>query len=287
MKLKLLITIFTLFSTSLIAKEKQEIFWLTDDQNDIKHLLSSRPFALDVDTNNMVLSRLENFQISPKFAQIPRINQLLKTNKNYCVGNRIKTPERAKDNLFSSPIHYFPSIRLYYLTGNIEFPKELMLEPDTITSLKAVFDQFPNKKLVVSLDRSYGNDIDKELAQVEPNNLVVRLGGGMYEGIYKMLINDRVDFILAYPTDMKRQALIHNTKVSLSSVSIANSKKYIKSHFACSKTQIGHEFISQVNSIMKELYKNPEYFNTHLRYINDNEHEGFKNYYKATLNANF
>ncbi|WP_448548513.1 hypothetical protein [Thalassotalea fusca] len=257
----------------------QEIVWFTDDQADLHDLLRDNPVSISTDTNNLVLKVLPQYQINFQYAPIPRITNQLINLENACVGNRIKTEERVKDNLFSLPLNFYPSYRLYYLKNNISLPPELFNDKNQLISLAHLFEILPNTVLAVEKGRSFGPTLDEIIPNLPENNVFVRPGNDGYSAISKLLFIGRVDFIIGFPTEMKERIKKATIEQEIQSVEIANIDNYIVGHIACSKSPIGEKFIHDVDNILKRAYQSDEYINAHLRYLDKVDHQAFRDYF--------
>jgi len=259
----------------------QEIVWFTDDKADLHDLLHDKPISIGTDTINLVHKNLSQYQISFQYAPIPRITNQLINIDNACVGNRIKTEERVKDNLFSLPLNFYPSYRLYYLKSNISLPPELFNDKKQLLSLPHLFDALPNTVLAVEKGRSFGPTLDKIIPNLPENNVFVRPGNDGYSAISKLMFIGRVDFIIAFPTEMKERIKNAGIEQEIQSVEIANIDSYIVGHIACSKSPAGEKFIHDVDVILKRIYQTEDYINAHLRYLDEVDHQAFNDYFNV------
>lgn len=287
--LTVLLFILMINSSFVLAQKdtikESKIQWFTDDKNELPYLFTDIPHSLAVDTNNQVLRQVNNVKFDIKVAQIPRINQLLKTEQAVCVGNRIKTQERIKFNAFSLPIHIYPGLRLYYIPENSPLPKEVLNKDGALLSLNALFSALPNHKIGIVQQRSYGQFLDKELSKQQHKNLLVRSGGSQYSAMISMLFTGRIDFILEYPTVVFEELNISGVNKTISSIAIAGNPEHILSHFACSKTSQGYKFIQQINKIVRQQYQTPAFYQAHTRYLSYFELASFDNTYRTVFNT--
>ncbi|KAF7786664.1 hypothetical protein PRUB_a1297 [Pseudoalteromonas rubra] len=252
---------------------------LSDDPLDIEMVFSQQPLDISTDSNNLVLNYI--LKTAPSFFRPPlllapgtRIDQLLQSNLPFCALNRIKTRQRAKQYLFSLPVHLYPSHRLYFLPLNIELAPFLN-EQGQLTDLIALLQAHPRTTLLTEAQRSYGDYLDTQLARVDKTQLIRRPGGDSYKATITMFERGRVSFILTYPTTIQRYA----SKLTLEqvhSIEIANNPPFVLGHIACSDTPETRQFLKVVNTALRHLYQTARFYELHLRYLPESERDYFK-----------
>jgi len=271
-------------SISVYAKEK--LIWLTDDQTELVNYLNDEHVSIGTDTSKLVIkSLLKLYDIDIQLVQVPRINALLISSPNVCTSNRIKSEQRIKENIFSAPVNLFPSIRLYflddirYVQGRDLF-KPLLNQKGELISLALLFRTFPELVLGVSKGRSFGKALDSQLNTLSQKNILIRAGIGRYKSLTKMLFKKRIDFLLKFPTELKRELTYTTGKVQISSLAIAHSAKYIVGHIACSQSETGGRVIKHTNKILQQLYRQAKFYQAHSRYLNSGDLANFNRYYQ-------
>ena len=279
----LLIVICTLINSSY-SKATESLIWLTDDKKDLVDLKSPDNISIGTDTTKLVLSALTDYDINVQLVQLPRAKKLMKSMDNLCMSNRVKTKERLKDNIFSLPVNVFPSLRLYYLADNENIFTEnslnmLLNEQGELKSLAQIFHHYPNAILATTKGRSFGEVVDKQIQQVPSRNILQRAGDGRYQAMMHMLFKGRIDFIIDFPVEMKRELDAFDMPVSLASLPIADTPEYIVGHIACSKSDLGEKIVQQVNTRLLTLYQQAEFFYAHSRYLADADLTNFSQYY--------
>lgn len=283
MKFILLVVFLFYSSISVSGTEiKTEILWLTDDKEDEKNYFEDNQVSIGTDTINLVLKALKGYQLTFQLVSIPRINLLLKSTDNICVANRVKTKERALSNIFSLPLNIYPGLRLYYMDKYSDIPRSLFNQNDELNSLSELFNKRSGKVIGFSKGRSFGMYLDKQISQIPNVNIFLRAGIGRYEALMQMLLKKRIDYLIDFPTEVKQQMDLVvlnpdiNSSANITSVAIANSPQFIFGRIACTKTVVGEAFINEVNKILLTLYKTPDFYQAHARYINKNDLKAFK-----------
>lgn len=271
-------------SVNLYAKEK--LIWVTDDKTELANFLNDVNISIGTDTSKLVIqSLLKTYDIDILLAQVPRINLLLTALPNVCTSNRIKTKQRAKENIFSTPVNIFPSIRLYFLHDTryrqgVDIFHSLLNDNGELISLPLLFNALPEFVLGVSKGRSFGESLDLQVGALAPKNRLTRAGIGRYEALERMLFKKRIDFTLQFPTELKLGVDDYPQEVNVSSLAIAENSQFILGHIGCSQSELGKKVIKHSNEILQKLYRQPNFYQAHSRYLNATDLADFDQYYE-------
>ena len=280
------VVIIAIFMINEVSAETTKILWLTDIPNDEKKFLLQQPDSIDSEINNLILNTLtKEYELSFQVVQIPRINLLLQTKKNACVSNRIKTPQRQRYSIYSTPIDLYLGYHLYYLKSKDDIPKTLLDKNNRLISLTSLFKTFPDRVLAISKGRSYGKYFDEQFTTLDKKNLYSRGGSNRYESIGKMLLKGRIDYLVEFPEAINTEMNLEQNKLDLKAVGIVNSPKYILGHVACSDTPTGHKIINRINKILAELYPKEAFYQAHTRYLNNTDIPVFNRYYQQVFHT--
>ena len=208
------ICFFSLYSYGYTQKQ---IHWFTYGQlgNYQQPLSDIKPISTVADTTRILMQSLENYQFNVEFAKSPTITRLVNKLPNSCAPNRVKTPERMEMGIFSLPLNIALDLRVYYKKGKHPFPENALNENNRLISLSSLFTGKEFFTLAVDSGRSLGNFLDKQVAALEPHNLVVRTGGGSTKSLVEMLLKDRIDFIVDYPYSVNDALNFHSRKGAL------------------------------------------------------------------------
>lgn len=248
---------------------EQNLTWLIETEEVAKNLNSNAKTSIASDTTRMLLKELDNTQFHFQVAQLPRIEKLLNSKGNYCASERIKTDERVKNNLYSLPVHIYPSLKLYYLAKLHPLPSHLINKDKSLTSLNDLFKSKPRQALTIVKKRSYGAFLDKQIRSLSPKNLIERAGSNQYQAIPKMLLKGRIDFALLFPTAYLKELNRESNRNKSYSISISGDMPHITGYVACSRTPLGQRVITQINSILLSLYKQEAFYQAHIRYVSE------------------
>lgn len=285
LKYLLFVFLFFVVPTSL-ANTKNEIIWFTDDSNDLSDLLLDKPVSIGTDTLNLVLNELNQYRFDFQYASLARINKQLRFVDNACIGNRIKTAKRAKDNLFSLPVNIHIGLRIYLLNDAIQLPEELLNEQGQLISLTALFDTFPDKIFGAAKGRSFGAFLDNQIAQLPNKNVIRRPGDDRYNAISRLFLKRHIDFIIGFPIRLNDRIKQARMEDIVSSYEIAGNQNYILRHIACNKSEEGQRMIKDVNDVLKSLYSTEAFYNAHINYIPEMERASFNRIYKEIFQKN-
>lgn len=258
------------------------ITWLTDDNRDLGDLLLDKSVSISTDSANLVLTALPQYKFDLQYASLARINNQLQNMHNACVGSRIKTEQRAKENIFSLPLNIHPSHRLYYLKDNVSIPAELLNAEGQLTSLQSLFEKLPSRVLGKAKGISFGKYLDQELEKVPFRNIAIRSGDDRYNAISRLFFNHRVDFILDFPTQVEDKIKQYRQSENIVALEIANNDNYVVAHIACHNGEVGKKFIEDANKVLKSLYENNRLYQAHIKHLPPSIHDSFSTFFQQT-----
>jgi uncharacterized protein (TIGR02285 family) len=216
-------------------------------------------------------SNLTTYKIKQVHAGLERSQQLLTNLSEGCVRNLVKNPTREQFFDFSLPETLFLGVKAYLS------PRAATLVADTQVDTIELVNFAKQHKLVVGIDkeRSYGFEIDAELAKLPAANKYVKEGIESEDRMARMLFSNRVDLLLEYQTVMDIFLSTYLTDDKLQSYYVSGAQRYVYSHLACKKTQNSSKLISEVNQLLRNLYKEPVYYQSHVQFISANLHDNF------------
>lgn len=286
---KLLFIISLLFFCGYCIKSyaQKEIYWFTDSVKTSTQVTQDISIALSAvaDTNRLLMTALPQYQLNIEYAQSPSIARLLKKLPNSCAPNRVKTPDRLKDNIYSLPINISLGMRVYFKEGvqAHTLPKKTFNNSPKLSSLASLFTGKSTHILGVENGRSYGVFLDSQIAALEKYNLVIRNGIEATPSLVKMLLKDRIDYIIEYPFGINETLSNLPYDITLDSLRIANSTDYIVGYVACHKGVLGQEVIENVNSALQKLYRSYSFYQAHTRHIDEADLIDFNRAYQVVF----
>jgi uncharacterized protein (TIGR02285 family) len=288
MKLVLVFVIFCCgFCPQVNGHESKKIDWLSNDEpEESQHKSSSNKVSTTVkDTTKLLMSSLTQYDFNIGYYQNASISRLLKKLPNSCAPNRIRTPERLKTSIYSSPLNISLDFRLYYRADvKPDFiASNIINKENKLISLAALFNANPNHTLAIDNGRSLGQFLDQQIQQLSERNLVIRNSDESTTSLIKMLLKNRIDYIIDYPTSVHAVLNKLAIKTSLNSLKIANSPGYILGYVACHKGDIGQKAIKDVNKALQKLYRNVNFYQAHTRYLASRDIADFNQIYQAVF----
>jgi uncharacterized protein (TIGR02285 family) len=279
----ILLIFFCGYTTNLDAH--QNIHWFTDSVRTSSQITQdiSVPLSITADTTRLLMNALPQYKFDIESAQRPSVTRLLNKLPNSCAPNRVKTPERLKDNIYSLPLNIALGLRLYLKQSsqlNNVSSGTYNVEQQSI-SLASLFTGKSTYILGVEKGRSYGEFLDSQIMALEKHNLVIRSGGEATDSLVKMLLIDRIDYMIEYPVAINETLNSLTSRVRLDSLRITSSPDYILGYIACHKGALGQEIIENINIELQKLYRSYSFYQAHARYLDKADLIGFNRAYQA------
>lgn len=210
-----------------------------------------------------------------------RAIDLIKNNEKACYPNFLKTEERKKHFVFSKPAAITCS---NYLITDKKHP----LLNQSPADLKKILSN-DNLKGCFVTDRSYGKKIDKVLKDKRNDkNIFFRSGDSSLEGILRMIENNRADYTLGYPFELKYLQSQHNFKKNFRLININRNENiaWSKNYTACPDNEWGRKFIKKLNKIIDKVKYEEDYINCQTRWLPQNmKKDALKAYKEKIISA--
>lgn len=147
--------------------------------------------------------------------------------KSTCLFNR-RVSSIFKDAKYSSPVSKYESRELFFRTDTLH-QKDNILNSNGFVDLKKLFSEYPERILLVGQGLTYGDELDSTIKILNTKNSYFRVPSGHSGAFVKMLMQDKVDYILEYKISF--DALdIDASKYS--SLKISN-EEYTTGHLVC------------------------------------------------------
>lgn len=259
------LVVLSLLSSAIV---NAEVLVTTDNQHDIESFETMQKRSLSAESNILALGMKENFiQLVP----FKRSIKLMDEGYPVCVINRLKTPAREEKYIFSKPTGLFLNRRLYQhsdlKTENISIPINLI----------ELFSEYPERRLIVSNQHSYGENLDKRIASLDDKYKIVRSGAiHNSRGVVKMFVERRGDYALFQPSELYEKEF----NISTTSFPLEGVKPYILSHIMCSKTKETSQFIAEVNDRLVLKKNRDALLNIHLKYNVTSESQNIRVFFE-------
>ncbi|MBQ4835222.1 substrate-binding periplasmic protein [Pseudoalteromonas luteoviolacea] len=244
-----------------------------DEEDELKVFTSlTAPSNIAGATNKLLFDVLDNDSIEFALSSYNRALREMQSNTQaICTINRIKTAEREASFLFSLPVNFYVSRRLYQHASARKLANAVLNPNGEIRSLQSLFKVYSSKLIALSDNMSYGPFLDDQLKQVDSSNKVIRSGSEQYETIYRMFRLQRVDYLLGYPAEVFRH--VKNDGASYRSYKIAGTPTFILGHVMCNKTSNSQALIKAINKAMRKIYKTQSFVAAHLNFLPPSEHK--------------
>lgn len=271
MKKSIMVLLCVLFFSTRIAsdvKAEETITWLKPNFPPIFITEGSQKGTGYFDRlEELIIANLPDYNYQVIIANAKRIMKELKEQKKAGCAALIKTPEREKFIDFSSPA--------------------LMVLPNGVIILKsqeAKFKPFLNESGEIDLDRllgtseltlgistgrRYSGSIDEILKKhSERKNIYTRFGNDLTEGLISMMIANRIDFILGYPTEVFYFMDMMKIKKDIKYIPVIGMEKFSFGHIGFPKNQWGKEIISKINVILEKHRSTPAFLSFYEKWLN-------------------
>ncbi|MBT3185968.1 MAG: TIGR02285 family protein [Nitrospina sp.] len=200
-----------------------------------------------------------------------RMWELLRKGEKICYAGVIRSSLTEPIGHLSVPMAVAPSFVLI-----IRKDKSHLFENKSIVSLKDVLEK-SNLHLGIS-SRGYGDKINAILDKHKGDSHIhVRSGLGNFPALMKMLFKDRLDYVLAYPSEGMYQAKLMNKE---NEIAIINLKEtygdVIVGRVICPKTDWGRKIIKKCNAILKKKQSIEKFRDIDERWVSPNIRKGFR-----------
>lgn len=231
---------------------------------------------------NLVLNAYDG-TIDYLFESDTRTRNLMRNGAVACVSDYIKNSEREKEFLFTKPITLYLGQQLYYNKESITIPDKILNNKGQIKSLPALFEHFTDKHLYVGSTDSYGEFLDQQIKQLNPENKYIQpMTVEHFETKFRMFNNGRVTFILAYPSEIHE---LFPNEDFMPSYSIAGNEDFIVGRIMCSKNEGGRQAIKKLNAAINSLYHSDAHISGHLDWAPKSHHNTLLSAYSKAFVA--
>ena len=236
--------------------------------------LSPEPLVFDYLTQ-----QLSDYRLKQEFAGLERSLQMMPHMAEVCVRNLVKNPTREVLFDYSLPATVYLGMKMYLS------PRVSGLLPDEAPDTIDLVDFAIKQNFVVGIDheRSYGAVIDAELAKLPKNNKYIKAGIESENRMARMLFSNRIDLWLEYQTVMDIFQQEYLKESELKSFYVRGAPPYVYSHIACKKTSQSPVFIERINSLLRDLYTQDDYYQFHIQFVSPGLHDNFDEVFKRFL----
>lgn len=248
----LVLALTLLANLALAAESKPRLVWMIRDLPPFNILQG--PLKNEGIADNMLRllqARLPQYNHVLAVANQARAKQMLSSGALICDSGMLKSPEREE-------IMYFSIITLGLQTNGVMIRRqqEQELAPfiDNGQFDLPAFIATDQYSLGTLVGRSYGPQIDAELAQLKADKLVVHYGIEASRSLLRMQQHGRITAVLGYGPELRYNGELEQMDLDqLSFYPIKGAPPYLMGYVGCSKTPQGLEAIQRINKAVREL----------------------------------
>lgn len=195
-------------------------------------------------------------------SRMPRI--LANSERAACLLYRLKTPEREQTEQFSQPLVVGVQQKLYTRKKTNPVPASLLNNKGELISLMALMEFFKDKKLLLTAYASYGVELDKQIAKIPKDQLMIVSFENNVDKERLLLERRRVDFAILFPNEMYQDG-DQQRYSQFMAYTIGGLNTPIYSHISCNAHPDSDAFLAEVNATLNKLYTTPEWLQYNLK----------------------
>lgn len=212
---------------------------------------------------------LPEYQYEEKVANFARISKELEGQKPYLCASLVKTPERENFIQFSEISQISLPNGIVFLKSNYENLKPFLTKDGKIDLDKLI--KKSKLKLGYAKGRSYGGVIDQLIEEhKEKENIYGRSSSDVFDGLLKMMLVNRVDYIIGYPQEAKYFGDLTATKEKLNFLFVKGMPDYLPVYVGAPKNEWGKKIIAKIDKILLEKRHTHEVLEFYENWIDEN-----------------
>ena len=227
--------------------------------------LQDTPYSTAVDTAQMLVDEL-GYTLPVLHIPLVRSFHNMENGENVCVLNRIKSPERERNFLYSLPLNFFQTQRFYQIASLPPINEHFLNADGEVQSIHDVLASYPESFIVLPEFYSFGENVDADIGQVDKNQILRVANDAYYSRFINMFANGKSDFALIFPATVYRN-FGDDMPVAVRSYPIAGNPGVVSGHVICPNTTQGASHIERINAAIKRLYTKPEFIDAHTNYL--------------------
>jgi uncharacterized protein (TIGR02285 family) len=237
-KLRVVLILLFLCNASIGAQDKVKITLVADQIDNQRQLpqldLSSRIIV------NLQEKLSSDVKISYERADRTREWLLLKKRPDVCLYNKIKTKARLTQGLYTkTPMNIFPANRLV-VSKKLNVPQ--------YTSISEAIHQY-GLKIGVVAGRSYGEAIDRKIAEEKQNLVIIRGEYGALR-LRSMLMQNKLDGIIEYQEVFIDDIGKEKSDEVLTYIEMSDIPPFILGYIVCSKSVLGEKAVEMFDELL-------------------------------------
>lgn len=232
---------------------------------------------------DLLKERLTDYEHHRIVTNVVRHFDTFKQGEKVCGIGLYRTTERESFLYFSIPAMLtLPPVLI------LRKDKLAQLGTDTIIGLETILanEEF---RLGLSKDRSYGQTLDNILRRhAERKNLVLFSGQELGQNYFKMLMLDRLDGLLALPSEAMYHAEQLGIRDQIATLLLQENQGNYESWYcaiACPKNEWGREVIDKINTILMQIRPSERYRQAYERWLDGNSLQRYRTIYNDVFLA--
>ncbi len=242
-----ILSVVVVFGTSF-ADAKDSIKWIRISFPPFLVIENNKVSGLAIDIENVLRENMPEYEHIFTDSNIKRLHALLEEgNPCACADYLIRTPAFEEKYYYSAyPAIITPTHRIVILKKNREkFGEGVRL------SLKRLLEK-PELKLGITADRSFGKEVDDILkTYAGAGNIYLHYSTTSIEGLIRMLLAGRVDYIIEYPPMVQYLEKQLGASDELAVYAIEEKAQlWTPGWVACTKNELGKRVIEKVDTIL-------------------------------------
>ena len=258
------------FFSSLLQSEPLTDIAIYSDSKLLINEFKNQPYqnvSTALDTVKLLLDEL-NYTQDVELISLPRVFALMDDGEAVCVVNKIPNPQRREKYAISLPLNFFQSVRLYQLGSLPPLSEDLLDDNKKLRSLHETLTRYPDAAIILPKDFSYGSKLDKDIAQADPEQVILLPSDVYFERFMQLFFKRKVGFALIFPSTHDR-AMLYTNPVPVREYEVEGIEKFTSGHVLCANTEQGREAIAAINDAIISIYDSPAYLEAHTRYLPD------------------
>lgn len=257
---------------------QSKITWVVEDTQEWQSYVDKTPTSTSNETATIVINGLIDLGYRLNFIKATgdRAEKILQNEANACISDRLKTPNREVFSFFSRPHDLYLGQKLYRIAQSTPLSSKELNSQGELMSLAHLFTRYPEKILAIGSAVSYGVELDRQIAELNPKNVFVRSGSSRIVSLANMLFKSRVDYVIYYPQEISK---LNQSNVKLESYTIAGSPPYFLGRVACAKTEVGEHIIKHIDEILLQAYQTREFYCAHEKWLDTGDIPKLRQYF--------
>lgn len=260
---------------------QDEIAWLITKEPPITDMEDGEASGYGIEVLNFIQDDLSDYEHSIMTAgNYKRLAREVNDGPLSCALGLFKTEERLNTMHFSElPVFYFFNIQIVMRKSMFDDFKQ----PEALSLDELLQNQ--EYKLGISKGRTYSDAIRDILAKYSgADNIYLNSQGNVAEGLLKMLLTKRIDYMFLYPEEAMYLSAKLNSKDKIVTVPILEAAKLSCSWAVCTKNKEGNKVIDRVSQSLAKLHSGDKYYNLYKEWLSPNLHKKYKEEYDKKVN---